>query len=107
MPPRIRPSITLRFRCALPVDVTLGSVRWRIEIGYYSKGHRAQIIATSSNGRSGNFADGREAEIRHALSAGIHIPVGTIRHCLAMALAADGRAVIKSDLDEKPDDVPM
>ena len=85
----------------------LGNVRWRIDIGYYSKGHRAEIIATSSDGRSGHFAHGREAQIRHALSAGIRIPVGTIRHCLAMALAADGRAVIMSNLDDDLDEVPM
>ena len=93
-------SVTLHFRCALPVNVTLGTVHWKISLGYYSKGRRAEIVATSSDGRSGHFADGRTSEIEHRLRNGIMVPVGTIRHCLAMALAADGRARIVSAAGE-------
>jgi len=94
--------ITLHLRCRLPVEVMLGTVKWRISIQYYGKQSKhAEIIAESSDGKRGRFADGRATVIEAQLRLGISVPVGTIRYRLALALAATGRAEIGFGPDEE------
>jgi hypothetical protein len=90
------PQITLRFGCRLPVDVALGGVTWRISLEYYGKGSgKAEIIASSNNGRRGTFIEGRAEVVERALSFGVCVPVGTVRYRLALALAAIGKAELE------------
>lgn len=98
-------SIKFRFTCSLPVVVYLGEQRWQIRILHFPKGKC--VIDAGCGVRGGSFVGGRESVVSSALSNGISVPVGTIRHKLVMALVADGRAVIENALGEDPDEVPM
>lgn len=95
--------VVVRFGCQLPAEVMIGQTHWRVILGYYNKGHRAEIIATSSDGRRGNFADGRANEVERLLRLGMLVPVGTMRYRIALAFAAEGRAMIElADCGESP-----
>ena len=87
------------FGCRLPAEVTIAGVRWRVFLGYYAKNHRAEIVATSSDGRRGQFVDGRANLVERELRLGISVPVGTVRYRIALAFAAEGRAVIEHSDD--------
>ena len=93
--------ITVIFRCTLPVEVMLGSVRWRISIQYYGKqSNHAEIIAESSNGQRGRFTDGRAVVTERELRLGLTVPIGTVRYRLALALAAAGQAELRFGTDD-------
>jgi len=64
--------ITLHLRCRLPAEVMLGTVKWRISIQYYGKqSNHAEIVAESSDGKRGQFANGRSVVTEKALRMGI------------------------------------
>jgi hypothetical protein len=92
--------VTLHIRCALPVEVMLGAVRWRISIDTTARqSNNAEIIAVSSDGKRGRFVDGRATVTERELRCGISIPLGTVRYRLALALAAAGKAELEFGSD--------
>lgn len=92
--------VTLQIRCALPVEVAVGDDVWRISLCYYSKGHRAEIVAQSRSGKIGVLADGRSRSVESDLRRGISVPVGSMRHRIALALAARGLASLLVSEDD-------
>src|SRR5689334_17733827 len=95
-------SIRFRFRCALPIVVYLGEQRWEIKVLHFPKGKCA--VDAACGVRGGAFVSGRESDISRALSNGIYVPLGTVRHRLVLALVDQGRAVIESELGEDPNE---
>ena len=89
-----RESIRFKFLCRLPVDVKLGQVRWTIGLDWGNKGRYMELYAEGSNGLRGVFCRGRTRNVEGELSAGISVPVGTIRCRLVMALIENKQAVL-------------
>jgi hypothetical protein len=88
-------------QCRLPVAVEVGAVTWKLDLAYYNKAHRAELVATGSNGKHGVILDGRSREVERSVRHPITVPAGSIRERIFAALVAEGKAVrVLDDAEE-------
>jgi hypothetical protein len=87
---------SFQLRCALPASVHAAGRSWTLALSYQDKGRYAALVARAA-GKEGEFLHGRTRDVEAALWRPITVPTGTIRHAIAEALAASGRADLIPD----------